>query len=137
MSNQDPSKYFWMGAGAVLAGMAADRLFSHMSLANLTRMAYAVREIRHAFGGGAPQPVVLNPNGSVPDDEDLPPSYRQQNGIVAEPPPSVASSQISDVYMPPGEVVPLSEEEDALVEAQSILSSLTDGPAIDVNWQYA
>lgn len=136
MSTQDPAKYFWMGAGAVLAGMAADRLLTHMSLANITRMAYALREIRHAFGGGAPQPVVLNPEGAAHLDEDLPPSYRQQPGTILEPPPA-SSVQNPPIYMPPGEVVPLSEEEDALVEAQSILSSMTDGPAIDVNWQYA
>lgn len=125
-----------MGAGAVIAGIAADRLFSHMNLATLSRVAYAVREIRHAFGSGTPQPVALNPNGAVLDEEDLPPSYRQQAGSVSEPPPA-APVPIAPVYMPPGEVTPLTEEEDALVEAQSILSSMTDGPAIDLNWQYA
>lgn len=122
--------------------MAADRLFTHMNLTTLSRLSYTLREIRHALGGPPPQPLILgdavklNPNGTNPDEEDLPPSYRQQIGTVSEPPPA-ASVQNPDVYMPPGEVVPLSEEEDAMVEAQSILSSLTDGPVIDVNWQYA
>lgn len=136
MNSQEPAKYFWMGAGAVLAGMVADRLLRSMNVANLSRAAYALREIRHAFGHGAPEPVVLNPDGAQMDDEDLPPSYRQRAGGVSAPPPS-EDPRLDPVYMPSGEVVPLTEEEDAEIEARAIFQQMTTGEAIDVNWQYA
>ena len=61
MSDQDPARYFWMGATAVLAGLVADRLLRSLNTTNLSRTALALREFKHLLGGGTPEPVVLNP----------------------------------------------------------------------------
>lgn len=128
MKEQDPAKYFWMGAAAVLAGITIDRALRAFSGQSLTKMAYTVREIKNALAGGPAETVVITPpdTNEIPD-EALPPSYRRD---------FVPPKQSAEPYFPPGEVIPLTEEEDAVVEANAIFQQMTEGSAIDVDWQY-
>lgn len=117
-------KAFMMGAGAALAGVALDRLFRTLSAESIRQVAWAVADA-HRMVTGKPQEKVAVRLDAVPEE-----GYALEDTL---PPPASNSRSIfragapSPPYVPPNGVIPVTEDEATLLEAQAIMARIEQG----------